>query len=127
MLGRERPERPLQCIALVDGNGCIRHSRPVDRQGQDVGAPAAVPPVLLVAGIDHEAMEPDLEALGVSEPRELAPGEEECLLDGVLCSLDVPEDPIRDGVAAVAVQVDELGEGDLVTLPRPLDQHHLHC
>ena len=67
-------------------------------------------------------MEPDLEALGVAQPREFAPGEEECLLDGVLGPLHVPEDPVRDGVAAITVQVDELGEGDLVALPRPLDQ-----
>ncbi len=71
-------------------------------------------------------MEPDLEALGVAQPRELAPGEEECLLDGVLRPLHVPEDPVRDGEAAVAFQVDELGEGALVALPRPLDQPRPH-
>src|SRR5207302_5301841 len=76
--------------------------------------------------IDHEAMEPDLEALGVSEPRELAPGEEECLLDRVLCSLDVPENPVRDGVAAVTVQVDEIREGALVAVACPLDQPVSH-
>ena len=55
-----------------------------------------------------------------------APGEEECLLDGVLRPLDIAQDPVRDGVAAVAVQVDELGEGDLVTLLCSLDQPVSH-
>ena len=80
----------------------------------DTQAPAPVPTCLLVAGVDEEAVEPGLEALGVAQPRELAPGKEERLLDGVLCPLNVPEDPVRDRVAAVAFQVDELGEGALV-------------
>ena len=71
-------------------------------------------------------MEPDIEALGVAQPWELAPGEEECLLDGVLRPLHVPEDPERDGVAPIAVQVDELGEGALVASPRQLDQPRPH-
>jgi hypothetical protein len=71
-------------------------------------------------------VEPDLEAFGVAQPRELAPGEEECLLDGVLGPLDIAKDPIRDGVATVAVQIDELLEGDIVARLCPFDQPRPH-
>ena len=71
-------------------------------------------------------MEPGLEALRIAQPRELAPGEEECLLDGVLGPLDIAKDPVRDGVAAVTVQVDEVREGDVVAVPRPFDQPRPH-
>jgi hypothetical protein len=67
-------------------------------------------------------MEPDLEALGVAQPRKLTPGEEECLLDGVLSPLAIAQNSIRDGVSAVAVQVDEVGESDIVAIPCALDQ-----
>ena len=85
-------------------------------------APASVPTCLLITGIDKEAVQPELEALGIAQPRELAPGKDERLLDGVLCPLDVPEDPVRDRVAAITIEVDELGEGALVALPSTLDR-----
>ncbi len=71
-------------------------------------------------------MQPRAEALRVTQPREFAPGEEECLLDGVLRSIRVAKDPIRDRVAQVAVEVDEFGEGDVVALSRPFDQPRPH-
>ena len=55
-----------------------------------------------------------------------SPGDEECLLDGVLRPLRIPDDPVRDGVAAVTFQVDELGEGDIVPALRPFDQPRPH-
>ena len=72
-------------------------------------------------------MQPWTEPLRVAQPREVAPGEEECLLDGVLRPLRVPEDPVRDRVAQVAVEVDEFGEGDIVAVPCPFDQPRPHC
>jgi hypothetical protein len=71
-------------------------------------------------------MEPDLEAFRIAEPGQLPPREEECLLDRVLGPLDIAKDPIRDGVATVAVQVDKLGEGCFVALPRPFDHPRPH-
>ena len=63
---------------------------------------------------------------GITEPWELPPGEEECLLDGVLGPLRVAQDPIRDRVAQVAVEVDQLREGDVVALACQFDQPRPH-
>ncbi len=100
--------------------------RSVDRQRPEAAAPATMPTQLLVAGIDEQPVEPGTEALRIAEPREFAPGEEECLLDGVLGPLRVAQDPVRDRVASVAFQVDELGEGDVVAVPRLFDQPRPH-
>ena len=71
-------------------------------------------------------MEPRPEALGVTQPRELPPRDEERLLNGILGLLRVAKDPVRDRIAEVAVKVDELTEGDVVALLRPFDQPRPH-
>ncbi len=126
VLGSEGSERPLEGIALVNGNGLVGSSRSVDRERSNVGGPPPVATELLVTGVHDEPVQPHLEATRVTQPWQLAPGEEECLLDGVLGPLDVAKDPIRDGVAAVTVQIDQLREGALVAVPRPLDQPLSH-
>jgi len=82
--------------------------------------------MLLVTGVYEEAIEPDLEALRVPKARKLSPGEQEGLLDCVFCPVDIPQDAVRDCVAAVAVQVDELGERIFVPLSCSLDQRCPH-
>ena len=71
-------------------------------------------------------MQPWSEPFRIPQPREIAPGEEECLLDGVLRPFGIAKDPIRDGVAQVTVEVDQLREGDVVTVTGPFDQPRPH-
>ena len=118
MLRAERLERPLQGIAIVDRDGLVAPARSVDREGANVAGPPPVPAELLVTGVHDEPVEPDLEALGVTQLRKLAPREEECLLDGVLGPLDIAQDPVRDGVAPVTVQVESSVKATCVALPR---------
>jgi hypothetical protein len=126
LFGREPSEGALERIPVIDRDVGIRSRRPVDRQDPDATAPAPVPTQLLVTGIHEQPMEPDFKAFRVAEPWELAPGDEECLLDGVLCATDIAKDPICDGVAAVTVQVDELFKGDIVPISRSLNQPRSH-
>jgi len=71
-------------------------------------------------------MEPWAETFRIAQPWEFPPGEEECLLDGVLRPLRIPDDPVCDCAAAVTFQVDELGEGDIIATLRPFDQPRPH-
>jgi 2-keto-3-deoxy-L-rhamnonate aldolase RhmA len=71
-------------------------------------------------------MEPGAEALRIAQPGEFPPGEEECLLDGVLGPLRIAQDPVGDAVAEVAVEVDQFREGDIVAVPCPFDQPRPH-
>ena len=113
-------------IAFRDADGGVRTSRPVDRERSDVVRPPPMTAVFLVTGVHEEPVEPDLEAFGIAQPRELSPGEKECLLDGVLGPLDIAKDPIRNGVETVAVEIDELLEGDVVASSCPFDQPRPH-
>src|SRR4029079_7262977 len=126
MLWRQALEGAVEGVPVVDRDCRVGSARSVDRQDPDVGAPAPVAAQLLVTGIDEEPMQPRTEALRVAQPREFTPGEEECLLDGVLRSLGIAQDPIRDGEAQVAVEVDELAESDVVAVLRSLDQPRPH-
>ena len=87
MFRRQAPERAVEGVPVVDRDRRVGSARSVDRQDPDIGAPASMPAQLLVTGIDEEPVEPGTEAFRVAQPRELTPGEEECLLDGVLGSL----------------------------------------
>ena len=71
-------------------------------------------------------MEPDVVALDVPQPREIAPRQQEGLLHGVLGRLVVAQDPVRDREASVTVGVDELAEGDVVAPPRSFHQRCPH-
>ncbi|MEA2549270.1 MAG: hypothetical protein QOE42_1868 [Chloroflexota bacterium] len=126
MLRRQPQERAIEGVPVVDRDGRVDAARSVDRQRADSGDPSPVTPVLLVTGIDEEPTEPRREALRVTEPGELTPREEECLLDGVLGAFDIAKDPVRDGVALVAVQVDQLPEGDIVAVAGLFDQPRPH-
>src|SRR3989304_9892529 len=78
------------------------------------------------SGNYEEAVEPDFVALCVPQAGKLAPRKEQCLLHRVLRPLDIPQDAVGDGKAAVAIEVDELGERILVAVTRPLDQRRTH-
>ncbi len=78
----------------------------VERQRSDVTAPSSVPPRLGVAGVHDQPVEPRPVPLRIAQLMNVPPCEEERLLDRVLGSLDVAEDPICDGVAAVSIEQD---------------------
>jgi hypothetical protein len=126
VLGRQTPERAIQRVPVVDRDDGVGSTRSVDRQDPDARGPSTMAAQLLVACIDQEPIQPRRETLGVAKPRELAPGEEECLLDRVLGPIAIAKDPIRDAVAQVAVQVDELREGNVVAITSPFDQPRPH-
>ena len=126
LLRREPFERAIEGIPVDDRDHRIRPARSVDRQDRDPRAPAAVAAQLLVTGIDEQPMQPWSEPFRIPQPWEIAPGEEECLLDGVLRPFRIAKDPIRDGVAQVTVEVDQLREGDVVAVTGLFDQPRPH-
>ena len=86
-----------------------------------------MPTDLLVARVHQKAAEPGRKALRVTQLRQLAPGKKERLLDSVLCAFGVAQDPIRDRIAPVTIEVDEIAERAVVTIPRSLDEDRPHA
>jgi hypothetical protein len=83
---------------------------------------------LQVAGMDEETIDPRIEAVRIAEPRQLAPGDHQRLLNGVLGSIDVAKDAIGDpekpvtassGQDAERIAVPALGLLDEIDVHRP--------
>ena len=71
-------------------------------------------------------MDPGLEALDVAERGQLPPRRDERLLDSVLGTPDVTQDPMRDGEQPVSRAADDGGERLLVPGPCRLDEREVH-
>ena len=72
-------------------------------------------------------MEPGVETLDLAEPRKLTPGCDERLLDGVFGSVDITQDPMRDGEEPIRRAAGEGGEGLLVPGSSRQDERPIHA
>ena len=119
LLDRQASERPVERIAVVDGDEVIRTRRPVDRQDSDIGRPRPATPGLGVAGVDEHLADPGVEAIRVAEGRELAPDGDEGTLQGVLRQIVVAQDPRGERVHPVAGQLDQRRERIAIAMSVP--------
>ena len=71
-------------------------------------------------------MEPSVEPVRIVKTRQVAPGDDERLLQGVFRTIDVAEDPVRQRVEPVAPSPDQVGERLPVTVLCRLDQIAIH-
>ena len=69
----------------------------------EAGVPAAGATRLHVAGVNDETMEPGLEPLRIAQRRQIPPGADQRLLRGILRTVAVTEDAVREGEAAIDV------------------------
>ena len=71
-------------------------------------------------------MDPGLEALGIPQVRQPAPGQDEGVLQRVLGEPRVAQDPVRDRVERVADLVHQDGKRLSVAPTGPLDEVSIH-
>ena len=71
-------------------------------------------------------MQPGFESIGVAQSRQVPPGANEGLLDGVPCSLGLPEDESCGRVQAIDRGACEHGKGVMIAPPRPFHEVTLH-
>ena len=126
LIDREPAERPLQFVAVGDGGRAVRGRRPIDGQDPDVRRPLARPLRFVVAGVDEDAMDPRLEALGLPQVREPAPGEHEGVLQRVLGETRVAQDPLGNRVERIADLVHQDGERLTIAPTGLLDEVSIH-
>jgi hypothetical protein len=126
LLERQLAERSLELIALSECPLHVIDMWVVIRDDPKPSLPASDAPNLGAAGVDQEREQPRFESLWVAQARKLAPGDQERLLDGVLCSCRVAQDPIRDGVEPIAKAMDKRGERLLVLSLRAFDELDVH-
>ena len=96
LIRRQPPETTIQLVPISDGEQLVASDRAVGRKDLEDGGPALRFASFRVAGVDEQAMQPGVEPIRIAEPRQLAPGDHQRLLNGVLGSSDVSEDPLGD-------------------------------
>ena len=80
----------------------------------------------LVTDADKDASEPGLEAIGLTQAGQLPPGDDECLLHGIVGQVELAEDPSRDAEQPVTMRANEDGEGVPITTLGLLDEVAIH-
>jgi hypothetical protein len=73
VLGREASERALDQVAIENRGRRVSGGRSVDRQQSDPTRPPSLAAGFLVTRVHEQAMEPDVVALRVPQPRDVAP------------------------------------------------------
>jgi hypothetical protein len=81
---------------------------------------------LAIARVDEQAPQPRLEAVGIAQAAQIAPGGEQRLLGRILGPFAVPEDESRDGVEPVDPEASQLRERLSIPHHRSLHEVPLH-
>ena len=66
--------------------------------------------------------QPGVEAIRITESRQIAPGTDEALLNRILGQVRVPEDQPGSCVQPPEGAIDELGKGVMIAMLRPVDE-----
>src|SRR6478735_1833196 len=71
-------------------------------------------------------MQPRVESVRIAEPGQVAPGDHQRVLHGVLGPIDVAEDPVGDREEPVATDADQVGIRLPITAASRLDEIPIH-
>ena len=71
-------------------------------------------------------MQPRIEAVRIAESPQVAPGDHQCVLEGILGPIDVAQDPLCEREEPVAANADQVDERRLVPVPCRLDEIAIH-
>jgi hypothetical protein len=95
----------------------------VDQRDRCLDGPAgARPACLAVARVHEESSQPRLEAVGVAEGGDVAPGQDERLLGRVVGPVAIGQDQPGDAEELVDREARKLAERLVIARHRPLDQ-----
>ena len=98
LIGRQVTEAALELIPLGDGALAIRRGHGL-ASDTDLGeVPRPVPLRGSVAGVDEQAMQPAIEPIRIAQGPEIAPRQEQRILDGVRGQILVAQDQSSGGV-----------------------------
>src|SRR6185503_18167198 len=111
LLWVEALEAALQLVAIGDRQKLVGPAGQIGRQDPKVGDEAALTRRLANAGTNDEAVKPRVEPIRIAESGQVTPSDHQRVLDGILGSVDIAEDPLRERVEPVATRADQVGVG----------------
>ena len=126
LLEGEAAKRPLELVAVIDGQDVAGLPVHLDGQKPYVGGPATTSPGLRVALIGHDPVEPGLETVGVAERTQLSPRNDQRGLHRIFREVGIAEDPARDHHAPIADDPCKGVERLAVTLLRSVHERCMH-
>jgi hypothetical protein len=71
-------------------------------------------------------MDPGIESVRIAEVPQVTPGDHQCVLQGILGPIDIPEDALRDREEPVTARLHQIDECRLVATLRRLDEVAVH-
>jgi len=104
---REPAERPIELVPIRNAQQLVRRGRAVEREHSQVRDPASLPARLLDADIGEQPVHPGIESGRIAEARQVAPGDHQGVLQGILGPSDISEDPMGDREEPVATRPDQ--------------------
>ena len=121
-VGRQPAEAALQLVTLTDPEQVVGCGWPIDRQHAKVGRSATLARRVSDADIGDDTVDPRVEPIRIAEPTQVSPGDHQRVLEGILGSIDIAEDPVPEREEPVACGVDQIDESRLVATLRRLDE-----
>ena len=110
-------ERAIHDVAIDDAHELV--GRDLILEPEDLHAVATpLATSMLDAHVGEHALKPEVEPVRIAEVRQVAPGDHQRVLQGILGPVDVVQDPPRDGEQAIDATAEQVDEGDLVTALR---------
>lgn len=124
---RQAPEATLQLVAVADAEVAVVGHGDVEWKSLDVHCDApALPSRFMDTAAYDDAVQPGVEAGGVTEAGQVTPGDHQRLLHSILSSVDIAEDPLRDRVEPVATNTDQVGIGLPISHPCGFHEIAIH-
>lgn len=102
LFGRKPTEPPFELVSIGDPKELVGSCWSVDRQQPQVRDATTLTRRLGDALVDQQAMQPRVEPIRIAESSQIAPGDHECVLEDILGSVDVAQDPVSHREQAVA-------------------------
>jgi len=108
LLGRQASESPFELIPIGDPEEFVGCRRSVDRQDPQIGHATTLTRRLGDTDVHEQAMQPRVEPVRIAESSQIAPGDHQCVLEGILGSVDVAQDPLGHREQPVPTRVDQV-------------------
>ena len=122
LTGVQVPEGTLELVAIHDAAGLVANRRRRERRQLHLHGPASSLSKGVKTCVDEQPVQPRLEAVWVTQAREVAPRTQVRVLDCVARQLVVAQDQPGDGLESGDRRVHQCGERVVITPSRSLDK-----
>ena len=110
----EAPEPSFELVSVTEHPELIGCRWSVDRERPQVDRPLSLTRGVRDADVREDLANPRVEPVRIAKAPQVAPGDHQCVLQGILGPVDIAEDPERDREQPIAAGMDQVHEGRLV-------------